>query len=72
MKQNEQKISVKNTLIDWYRLIPIRKRSKFILALQIKFSMSAAGVYYKIKNDNWLPYQREIINGIIKSGEWDK
>lgn len=48
MKENKQKNEKKNSLRDWYNEIPRSKRNKFILALQLKFGMSASGIYDKI------------------------
>lgn len=49
MEEKKQKNDEKNSLLDWYNEIPRKKRSKFILALQLKFGMSASGIYDKIK-----------------------
>lgn len=49
-----------------------KKRSKFILALQLKFGMSASGIYDKIKKNNWLPYQKDIVDEVINEGSWEK
>lgn len=71
MKENKQKSEKKNSLFDWYNEIPRQKRNKFILALQLKFDMSAQGIYDKIKKDNWKPYQREIIDEVINEASWE-
>jgi hypothetical protein len=34
--------------------------------------MSASGIYDKIKKDNWLPYQKDIVDEIINEGAWEK
>ena len=67
MKENMQKSDEKNSLREWYNEIPRNKRNKFILALQLKFGMSASGIY-----DNWLPYQREMVDEVINEGKWEK
>ena len=84
MKENMQKSDEKNSLRDWYNEIPRNKRNKFILALQLKFwvpvvavvvvviGMSASGIYDKIKKNNWLPYQREMVEEVINEGKWEK
>lgn len=72
MKENKEKKSQKNVLLAWYQKIPRQKRNKFLLALQLKFGMSSNGLYDKLKKDNWLPYQREIVESVIKEGAWDK
>lgn len=72
MKENLEKSEKKNSLLDWYNEIPRKKRSKFILALQLKFDMSAQGIYDKIKKDNWKSYQREMIDEVINEGLWEK
>lgn len=72
MKENKEKSEKKNSLLDWYNEIPRKKRNKFILALQLKFDMSAQGIYDKIKKDNWKPYQREMIDEVINEGLWEK
>lgn len=72
MKENQQKNDEKNSLFDWYNEIPRKKRSKFILALQLKFGMSAPGIYDKIKKDNWLPYQKDMVYEVINEGSWEK
>lgn len=72
MKGNLQKNEAKNSLLDWYREIPRNKRNKFILALQIKFALSPAGVYDKIKKNNWRPYEREMVNEVINDGSWEQ
>ncbi len=72
MKVNLQKNDEKNSLFDWYNEIPRKKRSKFILALQLKFGMSASGIYDKIKKDNWLPYQKDIVDEVINEGSWER
>lgn len=72
MKENMQKSDEKNSLRDWYNEIPRNKRNKFILALQLKFGMSASGINDKIKKNNWLPYQREMVEEVINEGKWEK
>ena len=72
MKENMQKSEKKNSLLEWYNEIPRKKRNKFILALQLKFDMSAQGIYDKIKKDNWKPYQREMIDEVVNEGLWEK
>lgn len=72
MKENKEKSEKKNSLLEWYNEIPRKKRNKFILALQLKFDMSAQGIYDKIKKDNWKPYQREMIDEVINEGSWEK
>ena len=72
MKENMQKSDEKNSLRDWYNEIPRNKRNKFILALQLKFGRSASGIYDKIKKNNWLPYQREMVEEVINEGKWEK
>ena len=72
MKENKEKSEKKNSLLEWYNEIPRKKRNKFILALQLKFDMSAQGIYDKIKKDNWKPYQREIIDEVVNEGLWEK
>ena len=68
MKENKEKSEKKNSLLEWYNEIPRKKRNKFILALQLKFDMSAQGIYDKIKKDNWKPYQREMIDEVVNEG----
>ena len=72
MKENKEKSEKKNSLLEWYNEIPRKKRNKFILALQLKFDMSAQGIYDKIKKDNWKPYQREMIDEVVNEGLWGK
>lgn len=72
MKENKEKSEKKKSLLEWYNEIPRKKRNKFILALQLKFDMSAQGIYDKIKKDNWKPYQREMIDEVINEGSWEK
>lgn len=72
MKENKEKSEEKNSLLEWYNEIPRKKRNKFILALQLKFDMSAQGIYDKIKKDNWKPYQREMIDEVVNEGLWEK
>lgn len=72
MKENKEKSEKKNSLLEWYNEIPRKKRNKFILALQLKFDMSAQGIYDKIKKDNWKPYQREMIDEVVNEGSWEK
>lgn len=72
MEEKKQKNSSKNTLLDWYQDIPRTKRSKFILALQLKFGLSASGIYDKIKKDNWRPYERDMVDEVINDGSWEK
>lgn len=72
MKENKGKSEKKKSLLDWYNEIPRKKRNKFILALQLKFDMSAQGIYDKIKKDNWKSYQREMIDDVINEGLWEK
>lgn len=72
MKENKEKSEKKNSLLEWYNEIPRKKRNKFILALQLKFDMSAQGIYGKIKKDNWKSYQREMIDEVINEGLWEK
>lgn len=72
MKENKQKNAAKNTLLDWYQDIPRTKRSKFILALQLKFGLSASGIYDKIKKDNWRPYERDMVDEVINDGTWEQ
>ena len=72
MKENKEKSKKKNSLLEWYNEIPRKKRNKFILALQLKFDMSAQGIYDKIKKDNWKPYQREMIDEVVNEGLWEK
>ena len=72
MKENKGKSEKKNSLLEWYNEIPRKKRNKFILALQLKFDMSAQGIYDKIKKDNWKSYQREMIDEVINEGSWEK
>ena len=72
MKENKEKSEKKNSLLEWYNEIPRKKRNKFILALQLKFDMSAQGIYDKIKKDNWKPYQREMIDKVINEGSGEK
>lgn len=72
MKENKKKSEKKNSLLEWYNEIPRKKRNKFILALQLKFDMSAQGIYDKIKKDNWKPYQREMIDEVVNEGLWEK
>lgn len=72
MKENKEKSEKKNSLLEWYNEIPRKKRNKFIHALQLKFDMSAQGIYDKIKKDNWKPYQREMIDEVINEGLWEK
>ena len=72
MKENKEKSEKKNSLLEWNNEIPRKKRNKFILALQLKFDMSAQGIYDKIKKDNWKPYQREMIDEVVNEGLWEK
>ena len=72
MKENKEKSEKKNSLLEWYNEIPRKKRNKFILALQLKFDMSAQGIYDKIKKDNWKPYQREMVDEVVNEGLWEK
>ena len=72
MKENKEKSEKKNSLLEWYNEIPRKKRNKFILALQLKFDMSAQGIYDKIKKDDWKPYQREMIEEVVNEGLWEK
>lgn len=72
MKENKEKSEKKKSLLEWYNEIPRKKRNKFILALQLKFDMSAQGIYDKIKKDNWKSYQREMIDEVINEGLWEK
>lgn len=72
MKENKEKSEKKKSLLEWYNEIPRKKRNKFILALQLKFDMSAQGIYDKIKKDNWKPYQREMIDKVVNEGLWEK
>ena len=72
MKENKEKSEKKNSLLEWYNEIPRKKRNKFILALQLKFDMSAQGIYDRIKKDNWKPYQREMIDEVVNEGLWEK
>ena len=72
MKENKEKSEKKNSLLEWYNEIPRKKRNKFILALQLKFDMSAQGIYDNIKKDNWKPYQREMIDEVVNEGLWEK
>ncbi len=72
MKENKEKSEKKNSLLEWYNEIPRKKRNKFILALQLKFDMSAQGIYDKIKKNNWKPYQREMIDEVVNEGLWEK
>lgn len=72
MKENKEKSEKKKSLLEWYNEIPRKKRNKFILALQLKFDMSAQGIYDKIKKDNWKPYQREMIDEVVNEGLWEK
>ena len=72
MKEKKEKSEKKNSLLEWYNEIPRKKRNKFILALQLKFDMSAQGIYDKIKKDNWKPYQREMIDEVVNEGLWEK
>ena len=72
MKENKEKSEKKNSLLEWYNEIPRKKRNKFILALPLKFDMSAQGIYDKIKKDNWKPYQREMIEEVVNEGLWEK
>ena len=72
MKENKEKSEKKNSLPEWYNEIPRKKKNKFILALQLKFDMSAQGIYDKIKKDNWKSYQREMIDEVINEGSWEK
>lgn len=72
MKENKQKNEAKNSLLEWYQEIPRNKRSKFIMALQLKFGLSPSGLYDKIKKDNWRSYEREMVNDIINDGSWEK
>ena len=71
MEENNKKNVVGNSLLEWYKEIPRRKRNKFILALQLKFGFSASGVYDKLKKDNWRDYEREIVADIINDGSWE-
>ena len=72
MKENKEKSEKKNSLLELYNEIPRKKRNKFILALQLKFDMSAQGIYDKIKKNNWKPYQREMIDEVVNEGLWEK
>lgn len=72
MKEKSKKNAAKNTLLDWYQDIPRTKRSKFILALQLKFGLSASGIYDKIKKDNWRPYERDMVDEVINDGTWEQ
>ena len=72
MKENKEKSEKKNSLLEWYNEMPRKKRNKFILALQLKFDMSAQGIYDKFKKDNWKPYQREMIDEVVNEGLWEK
>lgn len=72
MKENQQKNEPQNVLLAWYQEIPRSKRNKFLLALQLKFGMSQAGLYDKLKKDNWLPYQREMVESVINDGTWEE
>lgn len=72
MKGNKKKKTRKNVLLEWYQEVPRSKRSKFLLALQVKFGMSQAGLYDKLKKDNWRPYQREMVESVINDGTWEK
>ena len=72
MEEKKQKNDEKNSLLAWYNEITRKKRSKFILALQLKFGMSASGIYDKIKKNNWLPYQKDIVDEVINEGSWEK
>ncbi len=70
MQEKKQENELENSLQAWYQELPRREKSQFLLALQLKFGMSQTGLYAKIKKDNWLPYQREIVESIIEEGSW--
>lgn len=72
MKENKEKSEAKNSLLSWYQEVPRTKKTKFILALQIKFGLSASGVYDKIKKNNWRPYEREMVDEVINDGTWEQ
>lgn len=72
MKENKEKSEAKNSLLSWYQEVPRTKKTKFILALQIKFGLSASGVYDKIKKNNWRPYEREMVDEVINDGAWEQ
>lgn len=72
MKENKEKNEAKNSLLEWYQEIPRTKKSKFIFALQVKFGLSASGIYDKIKKDNWRPYERDMVNDVINEGTWEQ
>lgn len=72
MKENKEKSEAKNSLLSWYQEVPRTQKTKFILALQIKFGLSASGVYDKIKKNNWRPYEREMVDEVINDGTWEQ
>lgn len=72
MKENKEKSEAKNSLLSWYQEVPRTKKTKFILALQIKFGLSASGVYDKIRKNNWRPYEREMVDEVINDGTWEQ
>lgn len=71
MKENKEKTYEENPILAWYNELPRTKKSKFLIAIQLKLEISQGAVYYKMKNNNWRSIERDIIEQIINDGLWE-
>lgn len=72
MQEKTQKNEEENVILAWYNELPRNKRSKFIIALQLKLEMSQSTIYFKMSTDSWRAIERDAVEQVINDGSWEK
>lgn len=72
MQTNNEKNEEENVILAWYNELPRNKKSKFIVALQLKLEVSQSTIYFKMRTNSWRAIERETIEQLINEGTWEQ
>lgn len=72
MQTNNEKNEEENAILAWYNELPRNKKSKFIIALQLKLEMSQTTIYFKMRTNNWRSIERDAVEQVINEGTWEQ
>lgn len=72
MQINNEKNEEENAILAWYNELPRNKKSKFIVALQLKLEVSQSTIYFKMRTNSWRAIERETIEQLINEGTWEQ
>lgn len=72
MQANNEKNEEENAILTWYNELPRNKKSKFIIALQLKLEMSQTTIYFKMRTNNWRSIERDAVEQVINEGTWEQ